>query len=270
MVDALKIQQACDVIRQQIAQAPRVALILGTGLGNFAARIENAVAVAYDQLPHFPCSTAPGHSGKLVAGTIENIPLIVMQGRFHLYEGYTMDEIVMPVHVMQQLGAEILIVSNASGGMNPELSGGDILVINNHINLTFRANPQITALKESMRTNTAAIYDPGFIKLALETGQQQGFHVQPGCYVALTGPNYETRSEYRMLRKIGGDVVGMSTVPEVLAAYALGMRVLALSAVTNIATPDALKETTAQQVVDIAGLAEPKLSAIVISVLQSL
>lgn len=270
ILDSQRIQEAYAHVQQRVKQTPRVALILGTGLGQFANRIENPVAISYADIPHFPHSSAPDHKGQLVSGSIKGVPLIAMQGRFHLYEGHPINDVILPVHVMRQLGADILIVSNASGGVNTKLSGGDILVINSHINLTFRVNPQLAALTQTRNDTKSPIYDPQLIEDAMETGRRAGFYLQQGCYVALTGPNYETRSEYRMVRKIGGDVVGMSTVPEVLVAHALGMRVLALSAVTNIAKPDALVETTAEGVIDIAQLAEPKLNAIVMTIVDNI
>ena len=268
MLDSQRIQEAYAHVQQRIKQTPRIALILGTGLGQFADRIENPVTSPYADIPHFPHSSAPDHKGQLVSGSIKGVPLIAMQGRFHLYEGHPINDAVLPIHVMQKLGADILIVSNASGGVNTNLSGGDILVMNNHINLTFQVNPQLAALTLNRNATNLPIYDPQLIEEAMETGRREGFYLQQGCYVALTGPNYETRSEYRMVRKLGGDVVGMSTVPEVLVAHALGMRVLALSAVTNIAKPDALMETTAEGVIDIAQLAEPKLNAIVMTIVD--
>ena len=270
MLDSQRIQEAYAYVQQRTKQTPRVALILGTGLGQFADRIETPVAISYTDIPHFPHSSAPDHKGQLVSGSIKGVPLIAMQGRFHLYEGHPINAAVLPLHVMHKLGADILIVSNASGGVNTNLSGGDILVMNNHINLTFRVNPQLAAFTQNHNHIKSPIYDPQLIEDALETGRREGFYLQQGCYVALTGPNYETRSEYRMVRKIGGDVVGMSTVPEVLVAHALGMRILALSAVTNVAKPDALIETTAAGVIDIAQLAEPKLHAIVMPVLDNI
>ena len=270
MLDSQRIQEAYAHVQQRFKQTPRVALILGTGLGQFADRFENAVAISYADIPHFPHSSAPDHKGQLVSGSIKGVPLIAMQGRFHLYEGHPINDAVLPVHVMRKLGADILIVSNASGGVNTNLSGGDILVMNNHINLTFRVNPQLATLTQNRDNTKSPVYDPQLIKDAMETGRREGFYLQQGCYVALTGPNYETRSEYRMVRKIGGDVVGMSTVPEVLVAHALGMRVLALSAVTNVAKPDALVETTATGVIDIAQLAEPKLNAIVMTIVDNI
>ena len=268
-----RIDEATDFVRQRANTAPRVAIILGTGLGKLATHIQPDVRLSYDEIPHFPQSTALSHQGQLVLGTLEGIPVVAMQGRFHLYEGYSSSDAVLPVYIMHKLGAEILVVSNASGGVNPKFTGGDIMVMNSHINLMFRRHEELggnNLIPFPPDQPGTLIYDRKLIDLTLRTGRQQNFPVHEGCYVSLTGPNYETRSEYRMVRKIGGDVVGMSTVPEVLTAHSLQMRVLALSAVTNIAKPDTLSETTAEEVVDIARLAEPRLTAIVISLLRTL
>lgn len=268
-----RIDEATDFVRQRANTVPRVAIILGTGLGKLATHIQPEVTLPYDEIPHFPQSTALSHQGQLVLGTLEGIPVVAMQGRFHLYEGYSSSDAVLPVYIMHKLGAEILVVSNASGGVNPKFTGGDIMVMSSHINLMFRRHEELggnNVLPLPPDQPGTLIYDRKLIDLALRTGRQHNFPVHEGCYVSLTGPNYETRSEYRMVRKIGGDVVGMSTVPEVLTAHSLQMQVLALSAVTNIAKPDTLSETTAEEVVDIARLAEPRLTAIVISLLRTL
>ncbi len=268
-----RIDEATDYVGRHITSRPLVAIILGTGLGKLATRIKPEVTLPYREIPHFPQSTALSHQGQLVVGLLEGVPVIAMQGRFHLYEGYTLLDAVLPVYVMQKLGAEILVVSNASGGVNPRFTSGDVMVINSHINLMFQQHAKLrnpTHTAEMDQQPGTLFYDRAFIDLALETGRKQDFYIQEGCYVSLTGPNYETRSEYRMVREIGGDVVGMSTVPEVLTAHSLNMRVLALSAVTNVAKPDALSETSAEEVVDIARLAEPKLTAIVSDLLKTL
>lgn len=268
-----KIDEATNYIRQRITSKPRVAIILGTGLGKLATHITPETTLPYGEIPHLPQSTALSHQGQLVVGTLEGIPIIAMQGRFHLYEGYPVSDAVLPVCVMQKLGAEILIVSNASGGVNPKFKGGDIMVMNSHINLMFHKQPELvnsSLIPESGEQPGTLIYDQELIDLALQTGRKHSFGIHEGCYVSLTGPNYETRSEYRMVRKLGGDVVGMSTVPEVLTAHSLHMKVLALSAVTNVATPDTPSETTAEEVVDLARLAEPKLMAIVSELLRTL
>jgi len=267
-----KIDEATKYVRQHIANEPRVAIILGTGLGRLATHIKPEATLPYHEIPHFPQSTALSHQGQLVLGTLENVPVVAMQGRFHLYEGYPVTDAVLPVYVMQRLGAEILVVSNASGGVNPKFTGGDIMVMNSHINLMFRKNSELynnSLMSMSSEQTGTLVYDRELIDQALQTGREQDFYIHEGCYVGLTGPNYETRSEYRMVRKIGGDVVGMSTIPEVLTAHSLQMKVLALSAVTNVAKPDALSETTAEEVVDIARLAEPKLTAIVTDLLRN-
>ncbi len=268
-----KVSQATSFVRQQTDSVPRVAIILGTGLGKLATHITPELTLPYAEIPHFPQSTALSHQGQLVVGTLEEITVVAMQGRFHLYEGYPLADAVLPVHVMQSLGADILVVSNASGGVNPKYAGGDIMVMSSHINLMFRQHHQLSnasLIAPALEQPGTLLYDQDLIELALQTGRDQDFAIHEGCYVSLTGPNYETRSEYRMVRKIGGDVVGMSTVPEVLTAHSLNMRVLALSAVTNVAKPNVLTETTAEEVIDIARLAEPKLTAIVTNLLRTL
>ena len=268
-----KVSEAAAFVREQTLTIPRVAIILGTGLGNLATHISPELTLPYGEIPHFPQSTALSHHGQLVIGDLEDVPVIAMQGRFHLYEGYPVMEAVLPVYVMQKLGAEILVVSNASGGVNPKYNGGDIMIMNGHINLMFRKHQALAndeLIPPGSEQPGTLLYDRELIELALQTGRKEDWAIHEGCYVSLTGPNYETRSEYRMVRAIGGDVVGMSTVPEVLTAHSLNMRVLALSAVTNVAKPDALTETSAEEVVDIARLAEPKLTAIVTDLLKTL
>ena len=260
---------AVQEIRGRTQLVPSVAVILGTGLGGLGAKLQNTVSIPYSDIPGFPQSTALSHAGRLLVGTLESTPVVAMQGRFHLYEGYSIDEIVLPVHVMQALGATTLVVSNASGGVNPQMAGGDILVMKDHINLMYQGNDSV---KPSIRTGRTSdpIYSPHLISVALVAARQNGFHAQQGIYVGFTGPNYETRAEYRLVRKIGGDVVGMSTVPEAITANQLGMQVLGLSVVTNVARPDAPATVDAGEVVEVAGIAQPKMESIVRAVLRSL
>lgn len=283
------VHQSVSYVRQRWSLPPRVGIVLGTGLGNAAAQMDVDEDLRCDQIPHFPQSTALSHQGRLLCGRLAGIPTIAMAGRCHLYEGYTFDEITLPVRVMQALGARLLIVSNASGGLNPGFRGGEIMVITDHIDLMFRVGqacgstvsgdqaggtngPELPRAAEfcsavSPRTPRAAsCYDPALIDEALEISHREEFVAHRGVYVAMTGPNYETRAEYRFLRRIGGDAVGMSTVPEVLVATRLGMRVLALSMIANVATPDAPQKVDAQQVVDWAARGEPNLSKIVLGI----
>jgi purine-nucleoside phosphorylase len=264
-----QIEDAARAIREHWTREPRVGIILGTGLGNFAEQIEHEAVIAYDKIPHFPRSTAIGHKGQLVCGQVAGVPVVTMEGRFHLYEGYPLKQVTLPVRVMKALGIELLIVSNASGGMNPHFTAGDIMVIEDHINL-MGDNPLIGINDDRLGPrfpDMSCPYDPDLIDRALAIARRADFLAHRGVYIALSGPNYETRAEYRMLRRLGGDVVGMSTVPEVIVAVHAGLRVLALSAVTNVCLPDALGKTDGAAVVDAAQIAEPKMRKIVLGIL---
>lgn len=282
--------EAAAVIRRRWDARPRAGLILGTGLGNVASHIETDETIAYDAVPHFPCSTALSHRGCLVCGRLGERPVVVMEGRWHYYEGHSIDRLTLPVYVMRALGVELLIVSNASGGLNPQFASGDVMVIQDHINLmlaneTPRGNRQVSAPRGSRtegqiqpadgqdagvsaQPRTCCPYDPALIEQAMAISRRENFAAHRGVYVAMTGPSYETRAEYRFLRKIGGDVVGMSTVPEALAADRCGIRTLALSTVTNVACPDNPQVVSAEDVVAAAEKAEPNLRKIVMGVLS--
>ncbi|MCO6047608.1 purine-nucleoside phosphorylase [Aeoliella sp. ICT_H6.2] len=245
--------------------APKVGIILGSGLGGLADRIEEATAIDYADLPHFPQSTAIGHAGRLVCGALAGVSVIAMQGRFHLYEGHPADRVAFPVRVMNALGASVLVVSNAAGGINPQYQVGDIMVIDDHVNLMFR-NPLVAENDPRLGPrwpDMCAPYDREFGDQALAIARRHDFVCHRGVYVGMLGPTYETRAEYRMVRRLGGDVVGMSTVPEVIVAAQLGMRVLGLSTVTNACCPDQLGETSGEEVVAAAASAADKLTTIV-------
>lgn len=268
---AAQIQQATEVIRRQWSGKPRVGIILGTGLGSVAGQIESEASLEYEAIPHFPRSTAISHAGQLVCGRLEGLSLVAMEGRFHAYEGYTHQQITFPVRVMKALGAELLIVSNASGGMNPQYARGDIVVIEDHVNL-MNGNPLIGPNDDELGPrfpDMSAPYDPALIDRALAIARRENFVAHKGVYVAVTGPNLETRAEYRFLRTIGADVVGMSTVPEVIVAVHGGMRVLGLSIVTDLCLPDALKPADIDEILATAAEAEPKLRKIVLGVLAA-
>jgi purine-nucleoside phosphorylase len=259
------IDEAARAIAAKWPVRPRVGIILGTGLGNFAEQISADTKIPYEQIPHFPRSTAVGHKGQLVCGALGGVPVVAMQGRFHLYEGYPAWQAALPVRVMRQLGIELFIVSNASGGLNPRYRSGDIMVMDDHINLMGQ-NPLVGTYDERlgpMFPDMSAPYDKALIEQALAIARRENFAAHQGTYIALLGPNYETRAEYRFLRTIGGDAVGMSTVPEVIVAAQMGLRVLALSTITNMCLPDALRGSTGEEVVQLAKLAETKLSKIV-------
>jgi len=270
-VDELNAQiaQATDVIRAHWSDRPHAGIILGTGLGSLAGQIQTEAALDYSTIPHFPRSTVVGHAGQLVCGTLNGLPIVAMEGRFHAYEGYTQRQITFPVRVMRALGAEILIVSNACGGMNPLYALGDIVVIDDHINL-MNANPLIGPNDDRRGPrfpDMSRPYDPALARRAMEIARKENFAAHRGVYVGVTGPNLETRAEYRFLRTIGADVVGMSTVPEVIAAVHAGMRVLGLSIVTDLCFPDALKPANIEEIIAVANEAEPKLRKIVLGVL---
>ncbi|MEO1498805.1 MAG: purine-nucleoside phosphorylase [Planctomycetota bacterium] len=262
------IDAVADRIRAAIGdRRPRVGVVLGSGLGGLADRLENVVALPYADLPGFPRSTAAGHAGRFVVGALPGVdhPIIAMQGRFHLYEGWNARQAALPVWVMRRLGVECVVVSNAAGGLNPQYRVGDVVAIDDHINFMFR-NPLVGPNDESLGPrfpDMSSPYDPRLIAVAHEAARSHGFPLHTGVYVAMLGPTYETRAEYRMTRTLGGDVVGMSTVPEVVAAVHAGMRVFGVSTVTNADPPDALGETTHDEVVEAAASAGEKLRHLV-------
>ena len=267
---ASQTKQAVEVIREKWQTTPRVGIILGTGLGSVASEIESQADFAYEDIPHFPRSTAVSHAGRLVCGRIAGVDVVAMEGRMHAYEGYTYKEITFPVRVMKALGADTLIVSNACGGMNPQYAAGDIMVIEDHINL-MTGNPLIGINDDALGPrfpDLSAPYDAKLIDAALEIGRKENFAAHKGVYVAVTGPNLETRAEYRFLRGIGADVVGMSTVPEVLVAVHASMRVLGLSVITDMCLPDALEPAVIETILQTAASAEPKLRKIVLGILE--
>jgi purine-nucleoside phosphorylase len=264
-----QIAQAVEAVRSHWPGQARVGIILGTGLGSVAAQIQTEVQIEYAALPHFPQSTTIGHAGKLVCGRLQGISVVAMEGRFHAYEGYSYRQIAFPVRVMRALGANLLIVSNACGGLNPRFTLGDIMVIEDHINL-MNGNPLIGPNDESLGPrfpDMCCPYDPVLIKRALEIARAEKFTVHRGVYAAVVGPNLETRAEYRALRILGADAVGMSTVPEVLVALHSGMRVLGLSVVTDLCMPETLKPAVIEEIIAVAAAAEPKLRALVLGIL---
>ena len=232
-----KVTEAAAFIAGQWAPRPAVGIILGSGLGGVTGAITDKVAIPYDSIPHFAKSTAHGHAGQLVCGLLEGVPVVVMEGRQHAYEGYPLAQITFPVRVLKRLGAGLLVVTNACGGLNPQYRTGDLMVIDDHINL-LNDNPLIGINDERLGPrfpDMSAPYTPALIDAALETARRDNFACHRGVYVAVTGPNLETRAEYRFLRGIGADVVGMSTVPEAIVANHMGIKVLGISCVTNMA-----------------------------------
>jgi purine-nucleoside phosphorylase len=267
---AEQIEEAADAIRRRWDCRPAAGIILGTGLGSFTGEIEREATILYNDIPHFVRSTAIGHAGQLVCGRVGGVPVVTMEGRFHLYEGYSPQQITFPVRVMKALGVELLVISNASGGLRPCFMPGDIVLIEDHINL-MSANPLVGVNDDAFGPrfpDMSRPYDARLIERALEIARRENIVAYQGVYIGVSGPNYETRAEYRFFRKIGGDLIGMSTVPEVIVAAQIGLRVMALSVVTNRCLPDYLGETDGAAVVAAAQSAEPKLRCIVSSMLQ--
>lgn len=266
------IAAAVDLIKTKTDLEPEVAVILGTGLGALAEEIDVTAAVEYGEIPGFPLSTVETHSGRLLFGRLGGRNVVAMQGRFHCYEGYSMQQITFPVRVMKALGADTLIVSNACGGMNPLWAPGDLVLISDHINM-LGDNPLVGANDDSLGPrfpDMSAPYDPGLRRLAIEVARERKILVREGVYVAVTGPNLETGAEYRFLRVIGADVVGMSTVPEVIVAVHGGMKVLGISIITDACLPDALKPANINEIIATASEAEPRLTRLVTGVLEKL
>ena len=264
-----QIETATKFLRDRWNRSPRFGVILGTGAGELAEAIEAEEKIPYGDIPHFAASTATGHKGQFVCGKLAGADVIAMEGRFHLYEGYPVDQATLPVHLMHAMGVEILFVSNASGGINPRFRSGQIMLIESHIDLMFRSTIAMAPATCNERPLMLSdCYDRQLMQDARETAMNERFEIQQGVYAAMLGPNYETRAEYRMLRTIGADVAGMSTVPEVAVAGKYGMRVLGMSIVSNVANPDDLAETSGQEVIDAASIAAPQLKAIVIDAIQ--
>jgi len=266
-----QIRDAVQSIRKRWTRDAHAGIILGTGLGTLAQEITREAVIPYEEIPYFPRSTTVSHTGQLVCGLLAGLPILAMEGRFHIYEGYSFQQVTFPVRVMKALGAKLLIVSNACGGMNPHYGLGDIVVIDDHINL-MNGNPLIGPNDDSLGPrfpDMSEPYDRKLIDRALAIARREDFVAHRGVYVAVTGPNLETRAEYRFLRGIGADVVGMSTVPEVIVAVHAGMRVLGLSVVTDLCFPDALKPAVVEEILRVAAEAEPKLRKLVIGVLQA-
>lgn len=265
-----QIEQATAAIRKKWDRTAKIGLILGTGLGKLVDQIENRITIPFADLPHFCRSTAMGHTGCLVCGQMKNVDILAMQGRFHFYEGYTLQQITFPVRVMKAMGADLLIVTSASGGMNPEYQSGQLIVIDDHINL-MGDNPLAGFNDDRLGPrypDMSQPYDSELIDKALQLAKKQNIPASRGVYVGVKGPNYETRAEYRFFRSIGGDVVGMSTVPETLVANHAGLRVLGLSTVTNICLPDDLQPVTGEDVIEVAGKASSNMATIIEGIIE--
>lgn len=268
-----QIREAVDFIRTKTALVPEVGIILGTGMGAMAKEVESDVVIDYGNIPHFPVSTVESHAGKLHLGTLMGKRVFMMQGRFHYYEGYTMQQITFPVRVMRALGAHTLIVMNAVGSMNPLIPPGSLVLVQDHINL-MGDNPLIGPNDDELGPrfpDMSQPYSRELLALAEQVALEKRIpNVHRGIMVAVTGPNLETAAEYRMFQRIGADIVTMSTVPEVIVAVHGGMRVLGISTVTDACLPDALKPATLEEILHVAAEAEPRLSALVKGVLEKM
>jgi purine-nucleoside phosphorylase len=260
-----RVHEAAAVVRQQSALVPEVAIILGTGLAGLVKEIEADVVIPYEQIPGFPLSTVESHPGRLVLGRLRGRRVVAMQGRFHRYEGYSLQQVTFPVRVMHALGARVLVVTNVSGGMHPLWPPGDLVLIADHINL-LGDNPLIGRNDDRLGPRFPDMSDPYDSRLrakAKALALELGLTLHEGVYVAVPGPNLETRAEYRMLRGMGADLVGMSTVPEVIVAVHEGMRVVGLSIITDQCLPDALEPANIEQIIATATGAEPQLTRLV-------
>jgi purine-nucleoside phosphorylase len=254
-----KIEEAKSKIASLTEHRPEIGLILGSGLGDLANEIEEAVKIPYGDIPHFPVSTVEGHAGQLVIGKLGGKTVVAMQGRFHFYEGYSQREVVFPVYVMKVLGVKLLIATNAAGGMNANFKPGDLMVITDHINFT-GSNPLIGPNFEELGPrfpDMSAAYTPELRELAFRVAEKQGTKLQQGVYAGISGPTYMTPSELIMLRNLGGDAIGMSTVPEVIAARHAGLKVLGISCITDMAVGEELEPLTHEQVVEVANRTKP-------------
>ncbi len=267
-----RIEACAQAVRARFNKPVDAAIILGTGLGALADEIQIETIIDYSDLPNFPLSTVESHKGRLLCGTLSGRTVVAMQGRFHRYEGYSLQQVTYPVRVLRALGAETLIVSNACGGMHPLWAAGDLMLIADHINL-LGDNPLIGPNDDALGPrfpDMSEPYDSSLRVIAREIAVANGITLREGIYAAVQGPNLETRAEYRFLRAVGADVVGMSTVPEVIVARHGGMRVLGLSIITDQCLPDALESASLEQIIKVARNAEPKLSAVVKGVVARL
>lgn len=266
------IKQTSDYLKNKIGEIPSTAIILGTGLGELANEIDNKTEIPYSEIPNFPISTVEGHSGKLIIGTLGGKRILAMQGRFHFYEGYSMKEVTFPVRVFQALGVKYLFVSNAAGGMNPSFDIGDIMLIEDHINM-FPEHPLRGKNYDELGTrfpDMSEAYDKKLRMMAMQIANEKNIKLQHGVYVGVQGPTFETPAEYQFFRVIGGDAVGMSTVPEVIVANHAKMKVLAFSIITDLGVPGKIVEVSHEEVQEAAKIAQPKMAEIMRTIVQKI
>ncbi|MEX2597718.1 MAG: purine-nucleoside phosphorylase [Salibacteraceae bacterium] len=260
-----RINETVASIYSRIKERPTIGVVLGTGLGGFVNQLDIELEIPYASIPHFPVSTVQGHDGKLIFGTLLGKPVLAMKGRFHYYEGYSMSEVTYPIRVMKELGIQSLLLSNASGGVNPEFKIGDIMVVHDHINL-FPSNPLIGSNDNDLGSrfpDMSEPYDRGFIQIMERCAVDSGISIQKGVYAGVPGPCFETPAEYKYLRVIGADAVGMSTVPENIVARHAGMKVAALSVITDLGIEGKIEKISHEEVQQAAAQAEPKMAELV-------
>jgi len=267
-----QIKETKSYLQDILKQKPQIGIILGTGLGGLVKEIDIQQEINYQEIPNFPVSTVESHAGKLIFGKLAGKIVLAMQGRFHYYEGYSMQQIGFPVRVMYELGIRTLIISNAGGGMNPQFSRGDLMLIDDHINL-IGDNPLIGPNLDEYGPRFPDMSEP-YSKRMIESAEQTALEnkiiLRKGVYLAVSGPNLETRAEYRFLRATGADVVGMSTIPEDIVAVHMGMEVLAISVITDECFPDALKPVSVEEIVAVANKAEPKLTLLMKEIIRKI
>jgi len=267
-----KVLETAEFLKKRIQKLPEIGLLTGTGLGESTEDIEISASFEYKDIPHFPVSTVESHHGRLVTGGLESKQVIAMRGRFHLYEGYAPCDVTFPIRVMQELGVNTLILSNAAGGLNLAFNTGDIMIISDHINLS-GSNPLVGPNEETWGIrfpDMTCVYDKNLVQLAESAGRDMDIHLRKGVYAGLKGPSLETPAETRFLKIIGADAVGFSTVQEVIAAVHAGMKVLGLSTITNINNPDNPMPATVEEIIEVAGEAAPRLAKIIRKVIKNI
>jgi len=272
MLLKVKVKESLEFIRARLVTEPKIAIILGSGLGDFAESVSNPVIIPVEDIPNYPKSTVPGHKGQWIIGEIQNIPVLCIQGRIHYYEGYTLQQVTFPVHLIAGLGIKILIVTTASGGLNPNFKPGDLMLITDHINFAF-GNPLIGRPENLLGPRFPDMSEPyskELLAIALNSGKETGIPLHQGVFCWVTGPSYETAAEVRMLQKCGGDAVSMSTVPEVIVANQRHLRVLGISLITNLSTGLSDSKLHHEEVTDIANKAGEKLQKLLINIIQKI
>lgn len=267
-----KIEKTKKFIENLTSIRPEIGIVLGTGLGNFTSQIEIVHTIPYQMIPNFPVSTVQGHHGQLIFGKVKNKNVVALKGRFHYYEGYTMQQVTFPIRVIAAMGIKYLFLSNASGGTNPDFHVGDMMIVEDHINLTGQ-NPLVGPNDDRVGPrfpDMSEVYDKRLIALATEVAAKMDIHIRKGVYAAVTGPNYETPAEYRYIRKIGADAVGMSTVPEAIVARHMSLPCFAISVISDLGVEGKIERITHKGVIDAASLVEPHMTKLILGMLENL